>query len=461
MDFSVLPPEVNSGRMYAGPGAGPMLAAATAWARLAAELGSAGRASESVITELTGAAWLGPAAEAMAAAVAPYAGWLNAVAAQAEQTAARVAAAAGAFDEAFAAVVPPPVIAANRSQWATLVSTNVFGQNSAAIAAADAQYAQMWVQDVVAMHGYAARAAAAASVPPFSPPPPVANPAGSAGQAAAIGNAVAGNTHDQLAQLLAAIPQALHPTASPAGSTAPLADSLGSAQATPTPSLSQLASYVGAVARTILPANDANISALYGMGQYARNINITLDQAAAGGGKAGTAPAPRAEADMPTGVPTSARLPGADRPEPLVAAGLGNADAVGKLAVPPAWVQATPEMQLTAAALPDTTANAVPTVAAGNSSDLFADMALAGLAGRALAGRPSRTPRASDPDGSARNQLDRVAAEFTGTDEVRYWHVGTSQRKGLLEELAQQPGVHEVSFDSDSQATTKPRPEPS
>ncbi|WP_140908204.1 PPE domain-containing protein, partial [Mycobacterium tuberculosis] len=28
MDFGALPPEINSGRMYCGPGSGPMLAAA-------------------------------------------------------------------------------------------------------------------------------------------------------------------------------------------------------------------------------------------------------------------------------------------------------------------------------------------------------------------------------------------------------------------------------------------------
>ena len=31
MDFAILPPEINSGRMYAGPGSGRMLAAAAAW----------------------------------------------------------------------------------------------------------------------------------------------------------------------------------------------------------------------------------------------------------------------------------------------------------------------------------------------------------------------------------------------------------------------------------------------
>ncbi|WP_265339931.1 PPE domain-containing protein, partial [Mycobacterium tuberculosis] len=41
MNFSVLPPEINSGRMFFGAGSGPMLAAAAAWDGLAAELGLA------------------------------------------------------------------------------------------------------------------------------------------------------------------------------------------------------------------------------------------------------------------------------------------------------------------------------------------------------------------------------------------------------------------------------------
>ena len=40
MDFGAFPPEINSARMYAGPGAGSMLAAAAAWDGLAADLHS-------------------------------------------------------------------------------------------------------------------------------------------------------------------------------------------------------------------------------------------------------------------------------------------------------------------------------------------------------------------------------------------------------------------------------------
>lgn len=59
MDFGVLPPEINSGRMYAGPGSGPMMAAAAAWDSLAAELGLAAGGYRLAISELTGAYWGG------------------------------------------------------------------------------------------------------------------------------------------------------------------------------------------------------------------------------------------------------------------------------------------------------------------------------------------------------------------------------------------------------------------
>ena len=56
--------------------------------------------------------------------------------------------------------VPPPVIAANRTQLASLIATNVLGQNTPAIAANEAQYGEMWAQDAAAMYGYAANSAA-------------------------------------------------------------------------------------------------------------------------------------------------------------------------------------------------------------------------------------------------------------------------------------------------------------
>ncbi len=68
MDFAFLPPEINSGRMYDGPGAGSMLAAAAAWDGLAAELHSTATSYGSVISELSAGPWLGAASAAMTAA---------------------------------------------------------------------------------------------------------------------------------------------------------------------------------------------------------------------------------------------------------------------------------------------------------------------------------------------------------------------------------------------------------
>jgi PPE-repeat protein len=57
MHFAVLPPEVNSGRIYAGPGVGPMLTAASAWGELANELHFSADPFESVISGLTSDPW--------------------------------------------------------------------------------------------------------------------------------------------------------------------------------------------------------------------------------------------------------------------------------------------------------------------------------------------------------------------------------------------------------------------
>ena len=77
MDFAALPPEINSARMYTGPGSAPMLAAAAGWDGLAADLHSAAASYASVISDLTGGGWSGPASASMAAAVAPYVAWMT------------------------------------------------------------------------------------------------------------------------------------------------------------------------------------------------------------------------------------------------------------------------------------------------------------------------------------------------------------------------------------------------
>jgi PPE-repeat protein len=170
LDYGMFPPEVNSARMYAGPGIGSMLAAAASWDGLASDLRSQAGNYTSVISGLTSDGWRGPASISMAAAAAPYAAWMDSTAAQAEQTAAQAKAAASAYESAFSMTVPPPVVVANRTELPTLVATNILGQNTPAIAANEAEYAGMWAQDASAMYGYAGQSAAATQLTPFAAP---------------------------------------------------------------------------------------------------------------------------------------------------------------------------------------------------------------------------------------------------------------------------------------------------
>lgn len=190
LDFASLPPEINSGLMYAGPGSGPMLTASSAWASLSAELNTMASAYEAVIAALTDGSWLGPAAASMAASSQAQVEWLASTGAQAEQVAAQAAAAVSAYESAFIATVPPPEIAANRAQLAALVATNLLGQNTAAIMATEAQYAEMWAQDAAAMYGYAGASSQASTLAPFVAAAESANPDGLGAQASAVAQAV-------------------------------------------------------------------------------------------------------------------------------------------------------------------------------------------------------------------------------------------------------------------------------
>ncbi|WP_255406296.1 PPE family protein [Mycobacterium sp. E796] len=193
-DFGALPPEINSGRMYAGPGSGPMMAAAAAWHGLAAELSASASGYASVTAELTTSQWLGAASQLMVAGVTPFVAWLSAAAALADEAGAQASATAAAYEAAFAMTVPPTVIAANRALLALLVATNFFGQNTPAIAATEVQYAEMWAQDAVAMYTYADSAATASQLAPFTEPTQTTDQAGLAQQQAAVAQAVAAAT---------------------------------------------------------------------------------------------------------------------------------------------------------------------------------------------------------------------------------------------------------------------------
>lgn len=398
MDFALLPPEINSARMYAGPGSGPMLAAGAAWEGLAAALHSAASSYQSEIAVLTAGPWMGPSAAAMAAATAPYVAWTRTAAGQAEEAANQAKAAAAAYETAFAETVPPPVIAANRALLMALVATNIFGQNTAAIATTEAQYAEMWAQDAAAMYGYAAASAAATTMTPFSQPPQNTNPGGSANQAAAVAQAAgtpAGNVRSSVPQALSAVPNALTGLAAPAQATPldlldviNLLGSLSGIFVDPELSAAGLAADT-TLGTTALP---------YDIGGY--YVGIHTDDIVSGWAGIqtwpGTAPVP------PTPFPVITNLAGGS----AVAAGLAEAKTVGALSVPPAWTYETTMIRPLAVALPAAGAGAAE-ASAGSAGSLFSQMALAGMAGRAMAGTGVGT-------GGGPGRRERIGLPATG-----------------------------------------------
>ena len=204
MTFSTWSPEVNSGLLLDGPGSGPMLEAAAAWDGIASELSSAANGFSLVISDVAAYAWQGPSSASMTKAITPYLGWLEKATAQAEQSAAQARAAATAYEAALATIVDPALIATNRGQLVSLMRSNLFGQNTPAIAAAEAEYEQMWARDVATMSGYHTNVSAAlAQLASWEPP--LENLSGLAGQSA---KAIAGAA--------ALVPQELRQTATAA-----------------------------------------------------------------------------------------------------------------------------------------------------------------------------------------------------------------------------------------------------
>jgi PPE-repeat protein len=352
VDFGVLPPEINSGRMYAGAGSGPLLAAAAAWDGLASELSAAATSYQSTVSELTGAAWVGPSSASMAAAVAPYVAWMNTTAAAAEQTASQLASAVAAYEAAFMATVPPSVIAANRALLAALVATNIVGQNTPAIAATEAQYAEMWAQDAAAMYGYAGASAAATTLTPFSAPTQNTNPAGTGTQAAAVTQASAtatGTAQSTLSQVVSTVPSALQSLASG-----------GASQGI----VNLLNNPVIADFETLTTAAGGYTSGFSGAAFTVTGFILIAEPLVLTGlGKGAAAlAAPASAVSAASAVPEgglgtlvgsygsgagSAGLGGAG-----VSAGLGRAALVGGLSVPQSWGTASPAIRLAATALP-------------------------------------------------------------------------------------------------------------
>jgi PPE-repeat protein len=370
MDFAFLPPEINSGRMYDGPGSGPMLAAAAAWDGLATELHSTATSYGSVISELSAGPWLGAASAAMTAATAPYVAWMRSTATQAEQTATQAKAAAAAYEVTFAAMVPPPVIEANRALLQALVATNLFGQNTPAIAATETLYAEMWAQDATAMYGYAGTSASATNLTPFGPAPQTTN-----------GTSAAAGAQTAASQLASTALQGLTSTAATnATSAATLPDFESNVLFLPNVAQAALTPLNTTGLFTDLSVDDDELH-FEGLESSDQDILRTLKIN---------------NFRLPEGVVVESGL---TRPVmalgpaevPSVTAGLGQAPTVGRLSVPPAWTVAAPEIRLAALTAPSAGLGAAPEVMAASSpGTLFSEMTLANMASRAITGG---TPR--------------------------------------------------------------------
>ncbi|OCB52112.1 hypothetical protein A5677_21985 [Mycobacterium malmoense] len=378
IDFGAAPPEYNSARMYTGPGPEALTAAASAWNGLAAELNSTALGYDKVTTALSGEEWLGPAAASMAQAVAPYVAWLRTTAAQAEQTANQMHAAATAYETALAATVPPPLVAANRAQTAQLLATNVLGLNTPAIAQLEAQYGEMWAQDATTMYSYAGQSAAATKVAPFTAAPQIANPSAQATQGTAVanatGNSAASSTQSVLSHAVSSTPNTLQALAAPAATqssttSAPFSEIwyLLTGQSTLPTSLGSFVN--GYNPFSALWYNTEGLPYFsVGMGNFGVQIAKTT------GLLNGAAPAVKA---LP-GLGGLGGLLGGGATAAHPAAALGNAASVGgRLSVPVSWSAASTPAPVLGQAIPVSTVSAAPdaTAAPGN---LLGGMPLAG-----------------------------------------------------------------------------------
>jgi PPE-repeat protein len=392
MDFATLPPELNSGRMYTGPGSAPMLAAVQAWEAVAGELYSAANSYQSVISTLTAGPWMGPSSVTMAGAASSYVAWMSQTAALADATASQARAAAAAYETAFAATVPPEEVAANRSLLMTLVATNLLGQNTSAIAATEAQYSEMWAQDVGAMFGYAGSAASATQVTPFSSPQQTTNSEGFASQASVVGQAgetsagSAQSTLSQISQALSSVPQALSSLV------------FGSSSSSASP-----INFLDLGADIIAFGIDAPMSPLgavsmpfdvLGAQTGFHTDDIVSAWAALGG-------LPTVAMPIATGTASATST--------TVYAGLGEAKAVGALSVPPTWTAATPAVRPVALALPATSIGAAQQALTFGTGSTLGDVAVASTAARGIA--DSLGTRHREPVKAAAAKRPAAAAE--------------------------------------------------
>ena len=462
-DFAAQPPEVISAKIYSGPGAESLLTAATAWEGLASELQSTASNFQSVISGLTTGSWEGPSSAAAAAAAAPYVSWISTTAAQAEQTASQARAAASAYETALAATVPPAEVTANRAQLASLLQTNVFGQNTSAIAATEAEYGQMWAQDVAALFGYAGSSSAATTgLGSFTEPPSTTNDSGQAAQSAAVAAASTTSGSSDLETIIGQVETDFNTFLTDVGQfntdyTSFFTDLTnvlpgGSYLSTTWTNLYSMISGVGSQATW---TNVVNSTTSLGISQW-KNFFV-YQPWSHGIGLGSLNGGLSSPGHFASGIGARA-----------ASAALGSAQTVGKLSVPPSWASATPTIRLASTALPGTSLAAAP--ATDISMGLLNQGTLGSLTGGALGSPAARIVSSTGvrarvtPPGErskAPVKLDKVIAQLQEQpDQVQHWTVDEAGLDDLVARLSTKPGIHAVHVSADEKATaTAAKPE--
>jgi PPE-repeat protein len=395
MSFMIFPPEINSGLMYSGAGSGPLMAAASAWSELAADLESTAASYQAVLGQLTGTSWLGPTSARMAAATAPYVDWLATTAGQAAQTSAQAQFAAAAYEGAFAATVPPAVIVANRALLAALVATNFLGQNTPAIMATEAHYMEMWFQDGLTMDTYATTSQQAVVLPEQTPAPTTSD-GGTSANAAAAAQSTA-NTGTNLATALQNLFPSLSSNSSTSNGLASAASTAltdaGVPASTTNALTSAVAPVVGSTAGELLPVQGAYYLTMFASMPVKMLLSMSNSMNASQAMQAGQQAMLAQVTSLLDGKMKAmmASISGQMRGfGSQITAQLASAGRLGGLSVPHGWAQSAPEMVRAAPILPANSV-AAPNVSAAMPNSPYTQALMGALNGRGMGTQAAKT----------------------------------------------------------------------
>ena len=296
------------------------------------------------------------------------------------------------------------MIAANRAALALLVATNFLGQNTPAIAANEATYAEFWAQDAVAMYGYAGAATTASQLTPFTAAPATTNDTGQATQSAAVANSAA-STADSTTDSIEAFLTQLNTEFTQFGtqlaslnteitSLFPPAAGLTGLPVSVTNGITVLEKAITTFTSTISTFASGPWSPLGIAGLFKNWWQVSISIPALGTGIQGIGPLlnPHPIVGALSPLLHSGLLSGSYAGGGNVGAlaSVGRAGTIGALSVPQNWASAVPAVRTVAAEMDATALDAAPEMAAIGQNGMFGETALASLAGRAIGGTATR-----------------------------------------------------------------------